>query len=132
MEFLLDTNILLWWQLSPKKLSRKIYAHIEDPWNIMYYSPVSLWEIATKYGTGKLPLNERTPEQFLDKLEADNMFDCLELLPGTLVTSYQLPMRHRDPFDRMLVWEALQHDLILVTADETLRAYEQDGLRLMC
>ena len=131
MDFLLDTNILLWSRLSARKLSRRVRQHLENPYNTVYYSPLSMWEIAIKYGVGKLSLNGKTPEQFFDVIEKEDQFDYLELLPSSLVSSYQLPHRHHDPFDRMLVWEALQHDLVLLSADETLRDYEQDGLQLV-
>jgi len=131
MEFLLDTHALLWWKLSPRKLSRKAYRYIQDPYNKVYYSPINMWEIAIKYGQDKLPLGGQTPDQFFDALENEGQFDCLELLPGTLVTSYQLPRRHSDMFDHILVWEALQHDLVLISADKSLQAFEQDGLRLI-
>ncbi|MCL2680523.1 MAG: type II toxin-antitoxin system VapC family toxin [Coriobacteriia bacterium] len=131
MDFLLDTNILLWSQLSPRKLSATVQRHLKDPYNRVYYSPINIWEIAIKYSRGKLSLGGRTPDQFFDAIDSENQFDCLELLPGSLATSYQLPLRHTDAFDRILIWEAVQHDLIFLSSDKALQAYEQDGLRLV-
>jgi PIN domain nuclease of toxin-antitoxin system len=130
MDCLVDTHILIWSFFAPKRLSRQFKEALLDQNNTIYYSPVSLWEIAIKFGVGKLKLGHLAPEVFLDRLD-ESFFTCLELLNGTLIASYQLPMHHRDPFDRTLVWEALQHDLTLLTADESLRAYQSEGLRLL-
>ena len=131
MEFLLDTHILLWSQVAPRKLSRTARKILEDPHNEIFYSPLSIWEIAIKFQKGKLSLAGRKPDEFLDMIEAGEDFRYLELLPGSVATSYQLPRRHTDLFDRMLAWEAMQHDFILLSSDESLRAYEQDGLRII-
>ena len=131
MEFLLDTHTLLWSQMTPLKLSRTVRKILEDPYNEVHYSPLSIWEIAIKYQKGKLDLAGRTPDEFLDAIDADDDFRYLELLPGSVATSYQLPRRYKDPFDHMLVWESLQHDLVFLSDDESLRAYEQDGLRII-
>ena len=131
MEFLLDTHTLLWWYTNQSKLSRATYKIIEDPYNDIYYSPLNLWEVVLKYQKGKLNLADRKPDEFLDMIEADEDFRYLELLPGSVATSYQLPQRHTDLFDRMLAWEAMQHDFILLSSDESLRLYEQDGLRII-
>jgi PIN domain nuclease of toxin-antitoxin system len=130
VDFLLDTNILLWWYRDQKKLSRKMQKVLENPYNDIYFSALNLWEIPQKYQRGKLDLGGRTPEEFLDVIEVDQGFKRLDLLPGTTATSYQLPVRHKDPFDRMIAWEAIQHDYILLSSDESMRLYEQDGLRL--
>ena len=132
MNFLLDTNALLWSQQNPQKLSRKIRSYLEDSYSEVYYSPISIWEIAIKYAAGKLSLGGLTPSQFLDYLEEESALSCLELLSGTLATSYMLPLYHRDPFDRMIIWEALQHDLVLVSSDNSFSTYRQEGLRLIC
>ena len=131
MEFLLDTHTLLWSQVAPRKLSRTVRKILEDPYNEVFYSPLSIWEIAIKFQKGKLSLAGRKPDEFLDMIEIDEDFRYLELLPGSVATSYQLPQRHTDLFDRMLAWEAMQHDFILLSSDESLRAYEQDGLRII-
>jgi PIN domain nuclease of toxin-antitoxin system len=97
----------------------------------MHYSPLNIWEIVTKYQKGKLDLAGRKPDDFLDMIEMGEDFRYLELLPGSVATSYQLPRRHKDPFDHLLAWESLQHDLVLLSDDESLRSYEQDGLRII-
>jgi PIN domain nuclease of toxin-antitoxin system len=131
MEFLVDTHTLIWWHTSPEKLSKRTYKFIEDYYNRIFYSPLSFWEISVKYHAGKLSLGQLKPDDFLDCVEQEQAFECLEAFPATLATGYQLPGRHGDPFDRMLVWEAIQHDLILLSVDKTLASYEQDGLRLV-
>lgn len=132
MNFLLDTRTLLWSQQNPNKLSRTVRHHIESPLNEIFYSPINIWEIAIKYKSGKLDLGGYKPEDFLAAIEGGAYFNCLELLAGSVATSYQLPLSdHRDPFDRMLVWEALQHDMVLLSADSSLAAYKPEGLQLI-
>ena len=133
MDYLLDTNALLWLQSNPKMLSRKALKLLEDPYSELFYSPISIWEIVMKFSSGGAQLLEGvTPDDFLDAIDADG-YQCLDLLSGSVATSYKLPFykEHRDPFDRMLVWEALQHDLVLVSADQQFKLYEKEGLRLV-
>jgi len=131
MEYLLDTNVLLFSFVDRRRLSRKLLRILEDNYNDIYYTPVNIWEVALKYSRGKLQLDGRTPDEFLDYLEGEGIYDFQELFTGSIATSYQLPQRHGDPFDRMIVWEALQYDRVLLTTDEALREYEQDGLRIV-
>jgi len=131
MDFLLDTNQLLWSQLSPGKVSDSVLRVIEDPYNNIYFSTISIWEIAIKFSNRKLELGGRTPEKFLDALEDAAMLISLELSPGIVARSHQLPFRHRDPFDRMLIWEALEHDMTLLSSDKSFESYRSEGLRLI-
>jgi len=131
MEFLLDTHTLIWSQLDPSLLSKRTRKIIEDPYNDIFFSPINMWEIATKYSVKKNFMSGLTPIAFLDAIEKTGEFEYLEFLPGSAASSYELPMYHRDPFDRMLVWEALQHDYILLSSDSELDAYKSEGLRLI-
>lgn len=82
-------------------------------------SVASLWEIEIKRKLGKLT----APEQTLDLLRRSR-FDVLPIAPEHAVAAGRLPLHHNDPFDRMLVAQAQTEDLVLVTADERLRAYD--------
>ncbi|HEY6391175.1 MAG TPA: type II toxin-antitoxin system VapC family toxin [Bryobacteraceae bacterium] len=118
MRILLDTHLLLWWLGNSPGLSESASALIGEPENTVFISAVSLWEIWLKESLGKL----RLPADFEARLAAEPF----ESLPLSAVHARQvalLPWRHRDPFDRMLVAQALTEKLILLTADHRLILY---------
>ena len=123
MKLLLDTHIFLWFISGSNQLSTRFRDHIQDPNNTVYLSVVSLWECIIKYQLGKLPLPE-SPELYLPKQREQHRIDSLivdEASVGHLIT---LPSLHRDPFDRLLICQALRHNLIIVTADAAAMAYQ--------
>ncbi|MDR1184395.1 MAG: type II toxin-antitoxin system VapC family toxin [Coriobacteriales bacterium] len=130
LKYLADTHILLWAFTDSGKLSADIKAILEDDETEVFYSPVSLWEIAIKYGLGKLVIQGCTPEEFLVELET-SFFTYRPLGRQTLVSSYHLPAYHKDPFDRLLFWEAIRGDLVLLSADTRSDAYIPAGLQVI-
>jgi len=125
LNILLDTHELLWWLVDSPSLSAKARMLISDPENTVFVSAVSLWEVRLKESLGKL----RVPEDFDQRLAAQ----ALEHLPLTAAQTHHvrsLPWHHRDPFDRMLVAQALAENLILLTADARVSAYG-DFVRLV-
>ena len=117
--FLLDTHILLWVLTGPRQLRPEERTAIENPEHQIYVSAASIWEMAIKAGLGKL----RMP----DGLEAELARMRMEQLPIShrhALRVRSLPLRHRDPFDRMLVAQALDEDLTLITRDSQIQAYE--------
>jgi PIN domain nuclease of toxin-antitoxin system len=130
MNCLMDTHILLWWFKDPNRIAKDIRSIIEDERNDVYYSPVSLWEISIKYGLGKLGMGAMTPRGFLEEVERSS-FACLKLNNQTLASSYRLPARHGDPFDRMLVWQAIQSRMTLLSLDSSFADYVVDGLEVL-
>jgi PIN domain nuclease of toxin-antitoxin system len=129
MKYLVDTHILLWSFIEPEKLSENIKAKLLDENNEIYYSPINLWEISIKYGLKKLYLNGLTPEEFFEELD-DSYYICKEINNRDLVRVYQLPIHHKDPFDRFLIWESIKNDLILMSQDNLLESYIKYGLRV--
>jgi PIN domain nuclease of toxin-antitoxin system len=128
MKLLLDTHVWLWSQMHPDRIKPDVREAIARADNEVYLSSVSSWEMAIKIAAGRLqlprPLDEIVPEALL----ADDMrslplehHHCFELA--------KLPMLHRDPFDRMLVAQARQESLTLVTADRVFDRYEVELLR---
>jgi PIN domain nuclease of toxin-antitoxin system len=120
VRLLLDTHILLWWLKDPEKIAAEARAAIRDPRNTVYYSAASIWEMAIKSSLGKLPRLKRTEVE--SALEAD----AILALPISLSHVWRvpsLPRHHTDPFDRLLVAQALEDSLILVTRDEKLAPY---------
>jgi PIN domain nuclease of toxin-antitoxin system len=126
--YLADTHVLLWALNDPGRLSPAMAAILADTTTDVFYSPASLWEIAIKFGLGKLDLLGHTPEDVAAALE-DSLYDTLPLDPLTLASSHRLPRRHKDPFDRLLIWQAIRSDLVLLSADASVDAYAEDGLR---
>ena len=122
MRLLLDTHALLWWLAGDKSLSAPARRVIGDTGNTSYVSAASAWEIATKYRLGKLP----GAAAIVDDLGAALAAQAFEPLPITVVHAQRaglLPGAHRDPFDRMVISQALQNDMTVLTADELVKAY---------
>jgi len=118
VKLLLDTHILLWVMRDARELSAAARDHIERA-DEVYVSSVSLWESAIKAATGKLPLAPQA-------LEAGALRAGFIPLPVTWAHALAvdaLPMFHRDPFDRMLVAQAVSEPLQLLTHDPTLKRY---------
>jgi len=83
-----------------------------------------------KYGLGKLKLNGLTPEEFYHELN-DSFYRCKKVNSLTIITNYKLPILHKDPFDRFLIWEAIQSDFILLSVDESMDQYRKEGLKVV-
>lgn len=122
MRILLDTHIFLWFISGDAQLSTDVRDAIRDPDNEVYLSSVSVWEAIVKYQLGKLPLPE-SPETYLPKQRELHQIGSLALDESSVVQLAKLPPLHRDPFDRMLICQALQNGLTIATVDTAIRAY---------
>lgn len=122
MKILLDTHIFLWFISGDNRLSTVILDAIRDPDNEVYLSVVSIWEAIVKYQLGKLPLPE-SPEIYLPKQRDRHQIANLDLDEGSVIQLAKLPLLHRDPFDRMLICQALQHNLTIATVDVEILKY---------
>ena len=128
MRSLLDTHVWLWSLTAPEKLGIAVRALLSDPSHTLYLSAASAWEIAIKYGLGRLPLPE-PPEKFVPQRLVR---DGVRALPVDLKHALHvatLPDHHRDPFDRLLVAQSQIEDLPLLTADEQLSAYDVRSMK---
>ena len=130
MKYLVDTHILLWSFFEPRRLPENIRDILTDTSNEIYFSPVSLWEISIKYALKKLFLNGLTPEDFYKELHG-SFYKCKEFNGLNAVTNYKLPILHKDPFDRFLIWEAIQSGFILLSADGDVMKYRSEGLQVI-
>jgi len=128
MNYLVDTQILLWSFLDTNKLPKNIKSIFINEDNKIFYSPVSLWEISIKFALKKLLLSGGTPEDFFLEL-SNSFYRCKAIEPNTLISIYKLPFYHKDPFDRYLIWEAIRNDLILISTDAKMKLYEREGLK---
>lgn len=122
MRLLLDTHTLLWLLVNDPALSTRARRTIEDPANESFISIVSLWEIAIKSGMGKLTLPAPFSAVFPAELVQNGIGIVSVELPH-LETMLQLPTIHRDPFDRLLIAQAIVEGMTLVTADAHLAGY---------
>jgi PIN domain nuclease of toxin-antitoxin system len=123
MRFLLDTHVWLWLQLSPEVIESSVLDQLADDSNELLLSAASSWEIAIKYGLGKLPLPE-PPDVYVPSAMRHSGTSGLAIEPMHTLAVAKLPPLHRDPFDRLLVVQAQMMDLTLVTADPLVAAYD--------
>ena len=131
MNYLVDTHYLLWSLIDPSQIQKHARKILTDTQTIKYVSKISFWEIALKYSIGKLKLEGTSPEEILNA-SLESGFKIYDLSEDDIVTSYLLPFveNHRDPFDRLLVWQCIRNDILLISADIRLKAYEQYGLKM--
>ena len=124
MRLLLDTHAFLWFIAGDTQLSYRARQLIEDQANTRFLSVASLWEMAIKHNTGKLPLGEPF-EPFMQRQLAHNSILVLGITISHTAAVAQLPFfsHHRDPFDRMIIAQAQVEQLTIVTRDPNFPAY---------
>jgi PIN domain nuclease of toxin-antitoxin system len=128
MNLLLDTHVFLWFISADKRLPDIIRDSIRDPKNEIYLSVASIWEAIIKNRIGKLPL-PASPETYLPAQRERHFISSLVLDEASVMRLARLPGIHRDPFDRILICQALHHDLTIATTDDAICAYSCKILR---
>ncbi|MBL8251462.1 MAG: type II toxin-antitoxin system VapC family toxin [Candidatus Competibacter sp.] len=129
MNALLDTHVFLWAVFAPDKLSADARSLIQDIDNALFLSTISFWEIALKHAIGQLELNGCSPEE-LPAIAASMQLELLQPAPEELASFHRLPrVAHKDPFDRLIIWQALQNRLALISKDQRLSDYAALGLK---
>jgi PIN domain nuclease of toxin-antitoxin system len=118
MILLLDTHVLLWWLENPKQLSKPAKKAIENGGNPVYVSAAVAWEIAVKKALGKLD----APDDLEGAIAANRFLPLPITIPHALAV-LSLPNHHRDPFDRLLIAQALHEGFRLVTRDAEIAKY---------
>lgn len=122
MNLLLDTHAVLWW-LADIELNEPARTAIADPDNLVVVSAASIWEAGIKRALGKLECPDRLPDAVVD-----SGFEPLAIESHHSWLAGSLPAHHRDPFDRMLVAQAVIEDLVIVSRDPNLGLYDVDML----
>jgi PIN domain nuclease of toxin-antitoxin system len=122
MKLLLDTQVWLWWNSEPERLSPRALRQIEDPRNDVFLSAASVWEMAIKRRLGKLPLPEPVGAYVARRLESDSV-TAVAVSHGHAAGVEALEPLHRDPFDRVLIVQARHEGFRLLTADDLVLAY---------
>ena len=119
MRVLLDTHALLWWLSDDRRLGGKARAAISDPGNDVLTSAVSLWEIVVKLRIGKLEARIGAIERAIIR----DGFHRLPITPPHLAALGTLPIHHRDPFDHMLIAQAITEDAVFLSEDKNAASY---------
>lgn len=122
MKILLDTCAFLWIVADAPELSENAKRKFSDPDNDVFLSSVSAWEITIKNGLGKLPL-PFAPEYFVRRQRENHDIRTLPLDEASAFHLSDLPNIHRDPFDRMLICQAIEHHMVILTSDSMIRQY---------
>ena len=122
MRLLLDTHTFLWFILDDPHLSTTAREMISDPTNDIEVSPATYWEIAIKISLGKYALPE-SYDVFIEREIQDNDFRILPIEPKHAAALTTLPFHHRDPFDRLLIAQAIVEAMPIVSIDAAFNAY---------
>ena len=122
MKLLLDTCAFLWFQADSPELSPIARAHILDSTNEVYLSAVSVWEIARKYAQGGISLPSH-PSTLIPAVRKESGIESLSLTETDALAAEKLQLFHKDPFDRMLIAQALMGGLAVVTSDRAFEPY---------
>ena len=122
MRILLDTHTLLWWMTTDPHLSKSAHALIKNRDNTALVSAVSAWEIATKVRLGRLPTAVDLIHNFVEDLTRERI-DTLPVTAEHGIRAGLLPGPHQDPFDRMLIAQALAENVPIVSNDSALDGY---------
>jgi PIN domain nuclease of toxin-antitoxin system len=121
MKLLLDTHLLLWAAGEPRRLSRQARGLIDNPSNELLFSPASLWEVVIKRGLGRADF--KVDARLLRRGLLDNGYGELPIVSNHVVAIESLPPIHKDPFDRVLVAQAMVEGITLLTTDPLLLQY---------
>jgi len=125
---LLDTHVFLWLQTEPERLGRRLHL-VEQPETDLLLSAASSWEIAIKHGLGKLALPEPPEEYIPERIRLGGLIG-LPIEHSHALAVAALPPLHRDPFDRLIVAQAIALDVPVLTADPAIMQYEIETIRI--
>ena len=125
MRILVDSHALLWYALGDPRLSATAEAAVRDPAHEVLVSPATLWELAIKVSIGKLALNGIAFDELIDRCENQCGFGLLPITPAhtAAVATLPFPSKHKDPFDRLLIAQAIVEAIPIVSADGAFDDY---------
>jgi len=122
MKLLLDTHTFIWWDSEPTRLSAQALALCQDPENSLVLSVACLWEMQIKLQLGKLRL-ALSLRQIVESQQQTNRIEILPIMMPHVFALGNLPSHHKDPFDRLLIAQAIVEDAVLVTGDSMFSEY---------
>lgn len=127
MKFLIDTHVFLWWDLTPQKLSTHALEILEDKNTNVYLSHISIWEMQIKSQLGKLNLRSSLNE-LIQEQQTQNGIVLQPLYEAHIYGLAELANHHRDPFDRLLISQAVIENFVLITDDALIKQYDVNTL----
>ena len=132
MNCLLDTHAFIWATLATDKLSKYVQEVILNRGNNIFVSTVSFWEISLKTRINKFSFEGLNIKDF-PKYAKDMNFIILDLKKDGTITFHELPVKdnHKDPFDRMLIWQAIVKKMTIISKDRLFEQYKEDGLKII-
>ena len=122
MKLLIDSCTFLWIAAEPKRVSRRASELFQNPENEAYLSTISTWELTIKISLGRLELPS-DPNSYIPQLRTKLGIETLPLDEQSCFHLTRLPLLHRDPFDRMLICQAIEHGMTILTPDELINQY---------
>jgi PIN domain nuclease of toxin-antitoxin system len=125
MKYLLDTSVFLWGLSDEHRLNPRAQEILTSPSSELHFSAAGSWEIAIKFALGSLPL-PKAPSEYIPRALRSWAISALDITHEHALRAGELPMHHRDPFDRMLIAQALSEQMTLLTADHVFKKYKVD------
>jgi len=123
VRYLLDTHAFVWLDAEPHKLSATVSQLIEDKTNLLYLSVASVWEMQIKSQMGKLKITA-TLSEIVGNQQIVNHIEILPILLPDVLALENLPLHHKDPFDRLLIAQAMRKEMPIISKDELLSVYD--------
>lgn len=123
MRYLLDAHTFMWWDGNSEKLSSTVFEIISDDENVIYLSVVSVWEIAIKKQLGKLPIRSDLATIIIEQ-QAENGFQILPIELAHTLKITELPLHHKDPFDRLLIAQSVVENIPILGKDAVFQKYD--------
>lgn len=123
MRLLIDTHIFIWWNGDSTQLTPQIRALCENKDNSLILSTASIWEMQIKSQLGKISFNQPLSEVIKSQQRANGL-EILPITPEHIYAVQNLPLHHKDPFDRIIISQAIIENIILVTVDEAIKRYD--------
>ena len=132
MIYLLDTHTFIWIILESGKLNKKITEIVKNKTNEICVSTISFWEISLKTKMKKFLFENININDFPKKAREMD-FSIIDIQETETITFHELPSKenHKDPFDRMLIWQAITKNMTLISKDRLFEQYKKDGLKLI-
>jgi len=125
VKFLLDTGVFLWGLSEEHRLNLRAQEILASSSSELYFSAAGTWEIAIKYALGALPL-PKAPEEFVFRALRSRSIQALNITHEHALRAGELPAHHRDPFDRMIIAQALSESMTLLSTDRMFEKYKVD------
>jgi len=132
MKYIIDTHIFLWLLFEPEKIDKTKLEVLKNPENSIYITSINFWEISHKFGLGKLELKGLKPDDLPD-CALQMGIKILEIDSKNMASFHLLKRveKHKDPFDRLIIWHCINNDFILVSKDGKFSEYSSLGLKVI-